>query len=178
MEFCSENDWKGREIYWIEKLNSIYPNGFNLTKGGDGKVGVKASKQTKNLMSKQRKGISQLHRFINAYGEQEGKLRYEIYIANQKKSRKGKSKSEETKLKLSKSHKGKKHKKMSQETKNKISKSNKGRIFSAETIEKIKLSNLGKKRSFKTRQNISKSKLGNQNAKKKESPAHFSRAIL
>jgi len=178
LEFCSENNWQEREIYWINKLNSIYPNGFNLTKGGDGKVGVKASLQTKNLMSKQRKGVSQLQRFINVYGEKEGKTRFEIYITNQKKSRKGKPKSEETKLKLSQSHKGKNHKKMSQETKNKISQSNKGRVFSKETIEKIRLSNLGKKRSLKTRQNISKSKIGNKNSKKKEIPVHFSRAIL
>ena len=36
-----------KEIYWINELNSLYPNGYNLTKGGVGSFGRKASEETK-----------------------------------------------------------------------------------------------------------------------------------
>lgn len=37
VEECELNDLSIREIYWIEKFNS-YKEGYNATKGGDGKV--------------------------------------------------------------------------------------------------------------------------------------------
>jgi len=34
IETCDKNNSDNREIYYIEKYKSIYPNGYNLTKGG------------------------------------------------------------------------------------------------------------------------------------------------
>lgn len=36
IEKCDDNCMNEREIYWIEKLNTIMPNGYNMTKGGGG----------------------------------------------------------------------------------------------------------------------------------------------
>lgn len=45
-----------REKYWIEKENSIWPNGYNLEAGG--KDGHSVNDDTKRKMSENRKGIS------------------------------------------------------------------------------------------------------------------------
>lgn len=34
LETCEKGDLDNREIYYIQQLNSLYPNGYNLTKGG------------------------------------------------------------------------------------------------------------------------------------------------
>lgn len=36
LETCDETIVNNREKYWIEKLNTYYPNGYNMTIGGDG----------------------------------------------------------------------------------------------------------------------------------------------
>jgi group I intron endonuclease len=41
-----------REIYWISKIGSFKPNGYNLTIGGGGSNGFKASQETRKLLSK------------------------------------------------------------------------------------------------------------------------------
>ena len=41
---------KEREIFWIEKFNS-FENGYNMTSGGDGKLGYKTSEDTKKKIS-------------------------------------------------------------------------------------------------------------------------------
>ena len=50
-----------KETYWIEKLNTLSPNGYNLTTGGDGK---KFSEETKRKMSARRLGkkLSESHK--------------------------------------------------------------------------------------------------------------------
>src|SRR5579872_5334393 len=35
LEFCPQEKLNEREIFWIKKLKSLAPNGFNLTEGGD-----------------------------------------------------------------------------------------------------------------------------------------------
>lgn len=35
LELCKPEELNDREAYWIETLNTISPNGYNLTKGGD-----------------------------------------------------------------------------------------------------------------------------------------------
>jgi len=46
-----------REIFWIEKDKTYLPEfGYNMTKGGDGRVGVPHSKETKEKLSRARKG--------------------------------------------------------------------------------------------------------------------------
>ena len=34
VEICDDNNWKEREKYWIKKLNTIIPNGYNMIEGG------------------------------------------------------------------------------------------------------------------------------------------------
>lgn len=35
LEYCTNDNVNDREIYWIKKYNSLVPNGYNITKGGD-----------------------------------------------------------------------------------------------------------------------------------------------
>ena len=45
-----------REKYWIEKLNSKYPNGYNITDGGKGTLGFRHTNEAKQKISKALKG--------------------------------------------------------------------------------------------------------------------------
>lgn len=45
-----------RERYLIKKYNSLAPNGYNLTVGGDGCLGFEMSEKTKQELSNKRKG--------------------------------------------------------------------------------------------------------------------------
>lgn len=38
LEESDDNLLEQREVYWIEKLNTYGSNGYNATKGGDGKL--------------------------------------------------------------------------------------------------------------------------------------------
>jgi group I intron endonuclease len=51
IEFCSEEDVLQREIYWIEKMKTLQPNGYNLTIGGEGCIGYKHTENTKQKFS-------------------------------------------------------------------------------------------------------------------------------
>jgi len=85
IEFCKDvNHMNIREIYWIKKLNTFSPNGYNINVGGKGgdtytyrsekeklkfkkklseiRKGKKHSEKTKRKMSKKKKGISQKRR--------------------------------------------------------------------------------------------------------------------
>ena len=87
------------EEYYIKKYNSLSPNGYNLTKGGEG---CKASEETKLKMSKWQKGKpkSQSHKKSLSEYAKNRPLTHRRKIAESNKSRKA---SEETKLKMSKS---------------------------------------------------------------------------
>ena len=102
----SEEEMCIDEQYYIEVFDTLWPNGYNLTKGGDGVI---PSEET-------RKKMSQNH--YDCSGENHPMF--------------GKKHSEETKKKLSDSHKGKpspnKGKPMSEEQKKKLSLANKGKI--------------------------------------------------
>lgn len=55
IETCKNRDeLNEREIFWIKELNTLSPNGYNLTKGGDAGV---MSDETKAIMSERMKGI-------------------------------------------------------------------------------------------------------------------------
>ena len=55
IERCfSQDQLNKREIYWIEELDSLAPNGYNLKKGGE--CGGKLSDETKRKISINRKG--------------------------------------------------------------------------------------------------------------------------
>ena len=52
LEFCDVLNWEERETFWIAEKNTKYPNGYNLTDGGEGGIGKIVSNETKELMSK------------------------------------------------------------------------------------------------------------------------------
>ena len=55
LEIIKDNDnWEQREIFWINEKNTKYPNGYNLTDGGEGGIGKIFSDKSKKLMSKTR----------------------------------------------------------------------------------------------------------------------------
>lgn len=41
IEFCNETNFLQREKYWIKEYNTMTPNGYNLTEGGEGSIGYK-----------------------------------------------------------------------------------------------------------------------------------------
>lgn len=47
----SKTEYGDREIYWIKYYNSMSPNGYNLTSGGENKPGCKLSDITKHKIS-------------------------------------------------------------------------------------------------------------------------------
>jgi len=135
-----------REIYWIATKNSMVPNGYNLTKGGDGGHTGPLSEEKIEYLRK-----------INI-----GKKLSERHKRKISESNKGKYPSKEIKDKISKSLKEfynteegiknrkklsniKTGKKFTEEHKEKISKGSKGRVVSQETRRKISLAQKGKK---------------------------------
>ena len=52
LEECLPSERLTKEIYWIKKMNSKFPNGYNLTEGGAGVQGNKQSLKTKEKKSK------------------------------------------------------------------------------------------------------------------------------
>lgn len=141
----SYNNIHEREIYWISKINSKYPNGYNLCDGGRG--GLNPSDIT-------RRKLSESHLGKKLTEEQKRK------ISEKSKNRKH---TEESKNKLRIAHTGKKH---SEETKLKISNISKNRKVSILTRKKISDSLIGNKRrlgiphSDETKIKISKSSTG------------------
>lgn len=55
LEFCKPNNIFEKEIEWIEKLKT-YGKGYNLTKGGDGCLGLKHSIESRKIMSEKHSG--------------------------------------------------------------------------------------------------------------------------
>jgi len=54
---CTDHDiLKEKELYYIKYFNTFKPNGYNLTKGGDGNFGYKYSEESKKKMSESHKG--------------------------------------------------------------------------------------------------------------------------
>ena len=103
------------ERFYIKKYHAR-TNGYNLTDGGDGVLGIQFSEETKRKLSEWRKGKPGPNN--------------------------GKKMSEETKYKISETLKGKpgpnKGKPMSEEQKHKISKTLKGKPMSEEHKQKLK----------------------------------------
>lgn len=105
IEECDIEILNDREEYWIEQKKCLYPNGYNLMKGGKQ---YEMSDDTKKKISEIRKGIKFSPK----------------HIENLKKSHLGNKLSEETKRKISEINKGRIH---SEETRVKLRYSNPNR---------------------------------------------------
>lgn len=126
-----------RETYWINKDKTNLPEyGYNMTKGGDGGLGVILSEEAKKNISLSkigntnnngkrrakgrttyRKGLSHKDELIKKYGEEEGIKRAQNWVQRMAEAKKEKSLSESHKLNIGKSRKG--HE-VTQETRDKI----------------------------------------------------------
>ena len=113
------------EIEEIRNFNSVAPNGYNLTRGGDGTDGHKHSEESKAKISLNNKGM------------------------------KGKHQSKKARAKISAALLGKKHGPMSKETKAKMSASSKIAMNRLEVKRKISAFRIGKEHSEATKNKIS-----------------------
>ena len=141
------------EVAYIANFNTVAPNGYNLTSGGD--KHKKLSAETRRKLSEAKRGennhyfgkvLSAEHR-RKLSEAQKGKKHYNF----------GKTRSTETRRKLSEANKGKKH---SAETRRKMSEAAKGKTFSEETRRKLSEANKGKKHSAETRRKMSEAAKG------------------
>ena len=125
----SEEEMCNDEKYYIKFYDTLWPNGYNLTEGGDGLI---PCEETRRKLSNSLKGKPASNKGIPMSEEQKKKLS-DVH--------KGKKLSEEHKKKISDSHSGEKHpmfgKHLSEETKRKISSSHKGKKLSEETKKKL-----------------------------------------
>lgn len=136
------DDWKSLcnlEKTAIVLFNTLVPNGYNLTMGGEGTSGFKMrSDQIKRSLQNRRCTKGRALRPVGWKHSEEA--RRKISEAG-----KGRIFSEERKSKIGNIHRGNKYnlgKVCPVETRNKISKTQKGRIFSQETREKMRLAAL------------------------------------
>ena len=148
------------EIAYIKEFNTIRPNGYNLTYGGEG-CGV-PSEETRRKMSEASIGITHSEETRRKISEaRKGKKRSPFSEEHRRKmseALKGKKRgtpSEETRRKISKANTGKKH---SEEARRKMSEANASKNLSNEHRRKISKSLKGKPRSEITRRKISKAK--------------------
>ena len=123
----SDSEMNNDEKYFIKLYKTLYPNGYNLSEGGDG---VLPSEETRRKMSKSHKGKIPPNKGIPMSEEQKKKLSESLKGRNV--WNKGIPMSEEQKKKLSESHKGQippnKGKHHTEESKKKMSESHKGQI--------------------------------------------------
>ena len=115
----SEEEMCSDEQYYIKLFKTLYPNGYNLTEGGDGLI---PCEETRKKLSKAHKEKPAYNKGVPMSEEQKKKI---------SKANKGKHHSEEQKKKISEALIGEKNpfygRLHSEESKNKISKANKGK---------------------------------------------------
>ena len=140
----SEEEMCSDEQYYIKFYNTLWPNGYNLTEGGEGEIPCEEvrKKISETLKSKM---IGDKHPMFGKHHTEE--TRRKISEGN-----KGKTLSEESKRKMSGSHSGEKNpmfgKHLSDETKKKISESKKGKQHTEETKKKLSNALKGEKNPF------------------------------
>ena len=124
----SEEEMCSDEQYYIKFFNTLWPNGYNLTEGGDGGVPCEETRRKISIASKgkkiseeQKKKLSE--KMKGRTSPMKGKPMSDEAKKKIGEANKGKTLSEETRKKLSESHKGKpapnKGKPMSEEQKKK-----------------------------------------------------------
>lgn len=112
------------EMYYIKKLNTKIPNGYNLTDGGEGLNGYHHTEESRKKLSESLKGRVSPRKGIKLSDEAKAKLSESH--KGQKAWNKGIPQTEEHKRKQSIAMKGRK---LSEETLNKLSESKKGLLL-------------------------------------------------
>ena len=169
-----------KEEYYIEYLNTLTPNGYNLLTGGKNKT---HSEESKRKMSESRRG-SNNPMFGKTHDKKARKKISDAQKGNQ--NCLGIKRSEETKNKLAAARTGKK---LSKNTKRKISKAisginhpNWGKKLSEETIRKkseaMKGTRMGKENPFFGKKHNAKSKKKIGNANKGRPSVHAKKVLL
>ena len=123
----SEDGMSNDEKHYIKVFNTLYPNGYNLTEGGDGGV---PSDETRKKISKSL--IGENHPLFGKHLKDE--TRKKISESN-----KGKHRSDETRKKISETKKGKHH---SEESRKKMSEAKK--LISEESRRKMSEAHKGR----------------------------------
>lgn len=100
-EYTNETDLNNAEEYYIDWYNTLSPNGYNLTTGGEG---GKVSEEAKLRMSNATKGKN--NPFYGKTHSQEIKQRFSTARSGSGNAMFGKKQSTETKLKISNARKG------------------------------------------------------------------------
>lgn len=103
IEICEKEEYlNDKEIFWIKELKTnVSYGGYNLTFGGEGNRGFKMSSETKQLISKKKKGKSPWNKGkTNIYSDES--------LLKMKNSQLNKTISKNTTLKISQSNTGKK----------------------------------------------------------------------
>ena len=165
------------EVAYIAHFNTVVPNGYNLTSGGE--VAKTLSDETRRKIGEAGKGklISAEHRRKLSEAHK-GKKKPPFSAEHRRKmseahkgkthsaearrkmseTRKGRKHSAEARRKMSEAHKGKKKPPFSAEHRRKISEANKGRKHSAEARRKMSEAQKGKPRSVEHQRKISEAK--------------------
>ena len=146
----SQEELDEQEIFWIDALNTLSPNGYNIENGGNG-IG--------KLSEEQKRQVSKVHK---------GKIPWNQGLTKETDARiLSRKHSEETKEKISA---GNKNKYVSEETRKKISESRKGKKLSKEARQNISEGhkglipwNKGKKLSKETKMKMSEAQKGEKN---------------
>ncbi len=141
------------EKYYIKKYNS-FSNGYNLTEGGEGQLGVSPSGDVRQKISDSLKGryCGKENPFYSKKHSEKSRMKMSDALkgkmVGEKNSFYGKKHSQESRKKMSESHMGEKNnnygKRFSEEHRRKIGESNKGKKMSVETKRKISVSRTGK----------------------------------
>jgi group I intron endonuclease len=155
-ECFSKKEMDKKEKYYIIYFDTRFPNGYNLTDGGEGNLGWIPTEETRKKMSAWQKGKRKPPRSKEwceniskaKKGKKLGPLPYEV-CKKMSKSRKGIKRGplpEETKRKISESLTGKKRGPLSDDHKRKIGLPKKGKKrppFSKEWKKNMSLSRMG-----------------------------------
>jgi len=174
IECSSKEELDEQEIFWIKKLNTLQPDGYNIQFGGNNGSGYSLSEEARKNISeghkdkkhseetKRKIGIAHRGKIVSL----ETKEKISLSLLGKNHPMYGKHFSEEHRRKLSESQKGKI---VSEETKKKISNANKGsipwnkgqtNIYRNETKEKMRRKAIGRKHSEETKRKISEAHKG------------------
>lgn len=124
-------DLKQQEINLIKQRKSLVEyGGYNLTEGGDGRLGYKLSKETKEKIR-----LGNLGKVMSAEAREKMSVAAKKRCEGKLSPMDGKKHTEEAKNKISAASRGRIH---SEESKKKCSESQKGIKKSAESVEKMK----------------------------------------